>query len=42
MENAKRPLPPELDFLNEIARAQDLPVQELLEWLSECGIRSAE
>jgi hypothetical protein len=34
MEN-KRPLPPELDFLKEIARAKELPPEELLEWMSK-------
>ena len=33
MENAKRPLPPGLDFLKEIARAKEYPPEELLEWL---------
>lgn len=33
MENAKRPLPRELLFLRDFARAKELPVDELLAWL---------
>jgi hypothetical protein len=31
-ENAKRPLPPELSFQNDIARAKELPRDEMLVW----------
>jgi hypothetical protein len=32
MDNAKRPLPPELSFLKDIARAPELPREEKLAW----------
>ncbi len=33
MEKAKRPLPPELQFLNDLARINDLSLEELLAWM---------
>ena len=35
MENGKRPLPPELDFLKEIRKSIELPPEEKLVWMEK-------